>query len=47
MRGCSTDEMKQEMIGILFERQKLDVLALSEMMMKGQGESDRECVWCA
>ena len=47
MSGCSTDEIKQEMIGSLLERQKLDVFALSETMMKEQRESDREGIWCA
>lgn len=39
VRGCSTSVGKRCEIGELFERRKLDVLALSETKMKGQGES--------
>ncbi len=45
LRGCSTNEDKREEIGRLFER-RLDVLALSEMKMKGKGETELE-VWVA
>ena len=37
--SCSTSVGKRCEIGELFERRKLDVLALSETKMKGQGES--------
>ncbi len=40
MRGCSTNEDKREEIGRLFERRRLDVLALSETKMKGKGETE-------
>ena len=38
VRGCSTIEMKREVIGRMFERRKFDVLALSETKVKGKGE---------
>ena len=38
VRGCSTIEVKREMIGSMFERRKIDVLALSETKVKGKGE---------
>ena len=40
VRGCGTNEMKREMIGRMFVRRKLDVLALSETKMKGKGDSE-------
>ena len=38
VRGCSTNEVKREMIGRMFVKRKLDVLALSETKMRGKGE---------
>ena len=38
VRGCSTNEDKREMIGRMFVKRKLDVLALSETKMRGKGE---------
>ena len=50
VRGCGTDEMKSEKIGGMFVWRKLDVSALSETKMKGQGERAfgrvRKSVWC-
>ena len=40
VRGCSTNEVKREMIGRMFVRRKMDVLALSETKMKGKGERE-------
>ena len=40
MRGCGTIEGKREEIGLLFERRRMDVLALSETKMKGTGEME-------
>ena len=40
VRGCGTDELKREMIGSMFVRRKLDVLALNETKMKGRGERE-------
>ena len=40
VRGCGTDEVKRELIGRMFVRRKLDVLALSETKMKGEGERE-------
>ena len=39
MRGCSTLEGKKGVIGSMFVRRKMDVLALSETKMKGRGEA--------
>ena len=38
MRGCSTSESKRCEIGDMFQRRKMDVLALNETKMKGKGE---------
>ena len=38
VRGCSTIESKRCEIGDLFERRRMDVLALNETKMKGRGE---------
>ena len=38
MRGCGTNEDKRCEIGRMFERRKLDVLALNETKMKGKGD---------
>ena len=38
VRGCSTDEDKREVIGRMFERRRMDVLALSETKLRGKGE---------
>ena len=40
MRGCGTDEMKREVIGSMFVRHRLDVLAMSETKMKGKGKRE-------
>ena len=40
VRGCGTDEMKREVIGRMFVRRKLDVLAVNETKMKGRGERE-------
>ena len=40
MRGCGTDESKREEIGSMFMRRKIDVLALSEIKMKGKGNCE-------
>ena len=39
MRGCSSNEDKRHEIGSVFEERKFDVLGLSEIKMKGKGES--------
>ena len=38
MCGCGTDEMKRVVIGRMFVKRKLNVLAMSETKMKGKGE---------
>ena len=40
VRGCGTDEGKKELIGRMFVKRKLDVLALCETKMKGKGERE-------
>ena len=37
VRGCGADEVKREMIGRMFVRRKLDVLAMGEMEDERQG----------
>ena len=39
VRGCGTSEDKRCEIGRMFERRKMDVLALSETKLKGKGEA--------
>ena len=41
MRGCNKDE-KKCMIADIFKERKLDVLALSETKVKGEGEREWE-----
>ena len=38
VRGCSTSVSKRCEIGDVFQRRKIDVLALSETKLKGKGE---------
>ena len=38
MRACSTNEVKEDEIGKMFLRLRLDVCALSETKLKGTGE---------
>ena len=38
VRGCSGEGGKREQIGSLFERRKMDVLALSETKIRGKRE---------
>ena len=38
VRGCGVNEVKQGMIGKMFEERRLDVLALSETKLRGKGE---------
>ena len=38
VRGCSTSVSKRCEIGDMFQRRKMDVLALSETKLKGKGE---------
>ena len=40
VHGCSTDEDKREVIGRMFERRRMDVLALSETKLRGKGETE-------
>ena len=38
MRGCSKSESKRCEIGDMFQRRRMDVLALNETKLKGRGE---------
>ena len=40
VRGCCKDDLKSEMMGSMFVRRKLDVLAPNETKLKGRGERE-------
>ncbi len=44
VRGCSASESKRMEIGDMFERRRMDLLALNETKLKGRGEVMFGCV---